>query len=164
VDQHPCSRLAQRRRQAGVTPRLVWNRHARGIVAARQDMGGEYRRISVLIADEQPLFARSLEALLGYDDRVEVVGRARDGGEAVELTKSLSPDVVLMDINMPVMDGFEATRRIRESGSEVKVIVLTGSDSRADVTRARNAGAHGYVAKARIGSDLLEAILAAASS
>jgi DNA-binding NarL/FixJ family response regulator len=127
-------------------------------------MGGEHRRISVLIADEQPLFAGSLEALLGYDDRVEVIGRARNGGEAVELTESLSPDVVLMDINMPVMDGFEATRRIRATGSGAKVIVLTGSDSRADVTRARNAGADGYVAKARIGSDLLDAILAAASS
>lgn len=127
-------------------------------------MGGEYRRISVLIADEQPLFANSLETLLRYDERVEVVGRARNGDEAVELTKSLSPDVVLMDINMPVMDGFEATRRIRASGSEVKVIVLTGSDSRADVTRARSAGADGYVAKARIVSDLLDAIVTAASS
>lgn len=127
-------------------------------------MGGENdSRIRVLIADEQPLFSRSLEALLDYDDRVEVVGRAADGRQAVELTASLTPDVVLMDINMPVMDGFEATRRIRATGSDAKVIVLTGSDSRGDLTRARNAGADGYVAKARIGSDLLEAIVAATS-
>ena len=126
-------------------------------------MGGEESRIRVLIADEQPLFAKSLEGLLGYDDRIEVVGRAGDGREAVELAASLSPDIVLMDISMPVMDGFEATRQIRASGSGAKVIVLTGSDSRGDVTRARAAGAAGYVAKARIGSDLLDAILAAVS-
>jgi DNA-binding NarL/FixJ family response regulator len=125
--------------------------------------GESENRIRVLIADEQPLFSKSLEGLLDYDDRVEVVGRAADGREAVELTASLAPDVVLMDINMPVMDGFEATRRIRATGSGAKVIVLTGSDSRGDLTRARNAGADGYVAKARIGSDLLDAILAATS-
>jgi DNA-binding NarL/FixJ family response regulator len=121
-----------------------------------------HRRIRVLIADEQPLFAKSLEAVLAYDERVEVVGRAANGREAVELTTSLTPDVVLMDINMPLMDGFEATRRIRASGSPAGVLVLTGSDSRADVVRAERAGADGFVAKARIGTDLLAAIVAAA--
>jgi DNA-binding NarL/FixJ family response regulator len=121
-----------------------------------------HRRIRVLIADEQPLFAKSLEAVLAYDERVEVVGRAANGREAVELTTSLTPDVVLMDINMPFMDGFEATRRIRASGSPAGVLVLTGSDSRADVVRAERAGADGFVAKARIGTDLLTAIIAAA--
>jgi DNA-binding NarL/FixJ family response regulator len=121
-----------------------------------------HRRIRVLIADEQPLFAKSLEAILSYDDRVEVVGRAADGREAVDFTASLSPDVVLMDIAMPVMDGFEATRLIRASGSPASVLVLTGSDSRADVVRAQKAGADGYVAKARITSDLIDAIVAAA--
>jgi DNA-binding NarL/FixJ family response regulator len=120
-----------------------------------------HRRIRVLIADEQPLFAKSLESILSYDDRVEVVGRAVDGREAVEFTASLSPDVVLMDINMPVMDGFEATRQIRASGSRASVLVLTGSDSRGDEVRARRAGAHGYVAKVRIASDLLDAIVSA---
>jgi DNA-binding NarL/FixJ family response regulator len=122
-----------------------------------------HRRIRVLIVDEQQLFAKSLEAVLAYDERVEVVSRARDGREAVELTHSLAPDVVLMDINMPVMDGFEATRQIRASGSAAKVLVLTGSDSRADVVRAERAGADGYVAKGRITSDLLDAIVAAAA-
>lgn len=123
-------------------------------------MGPDHRRIRVLIADEQPLFVRTLENLLTYDDRIEVVGRAGDGREAVELAAALSPDVVLMDLNMPVMDGFEATRRIRASGSSARVVVLTGSDSRGDVSRARNAGADGYVAKVRIATDLLEAIVA----
>jgi DNA-binding NarL/FixJ family response regulator len=121
-----------------------------------------HRRIRVLIADEATLFAKSLEAVLAYDERVEVVSRASDGREAVELTARLAPDVVLMDLNMPVMDGFEATRQIRASGSPAKVLVLTGSDSRADVVRAERAGADGYVAKARITSDLLDAIVAAA--
>jgi DNA-binding NarL/FixJ family response regulator len=121
-----------------------------------------HRRIRVLIVDEATLFARSLEAVLAYDDRVEVVSRASDGREAVELTARLAPDVVLMDLNMPVMDGFEATRQIRASGSRAKVLVLTGSDSRADVVRAERAGADGYVAKGRITSDLLAAIVAAA--
>ena len=122
-----------------------------------------HRRIRVLIADEQTLFARSLEAILSYDDRVEVVGRAADGQQAVEYTASLAPDVVLMDIAMPVMDGFEATRQIRASGAPTSVLVLTGSDSRGDVVRAQKAGADGYVAKARITSDLIDAIVAAAA-
>jgi DNA-binding NarL/FixJ family response regulator len=121
-----------------------------------------HRPIRVLIADEAALFAKSLEAVLAYDERVEVVGRAADGRDAVEQTRSLAPDVVLMDLNMPVMDGFEATRQIRASGSPASVLVLTGSDSRADVVRAEKAGAAGFVVKARITSDLIDAILAAA--
>jgi len=121
-------------------------------------------RIKVLIVDDIPETRDHLTKLLGFESDVEVVGAASGGPEAIEMANALRPDVVLMDINMPVMDGFEATRRIRATGSGAKVIVLTGSDSRADVTRARNAGADGYVAKARIGSDLLDAILAAASS
>ena len=120
--------------------------------------------IRVLIADEQPLFAKTLESILGYDDRVEVVGRAADGREAVELAASLSPHIVLMDINMPVMDGFEATRRIRAASPAVKVLMLTGSDSRADVVRAQKAGAVRYVPKARVGASLLDAIVAAAGT
>lgn len=124
-------------------------------------MPDDHLPIRVLIADEQTLFVKSLEAVLAYDERVQVIGRAGDGREAVALTASLSPDVVLMDISMPFMDGLEATRQIRASGSGASVLVLTGSDSRGDVVRARNAGADGYVAKARITTDLLDAIVAA---
>lgn len=70
--------------------------------------------VKVVIADDHGLFAEALEAILTVDGRVEVVGRARDGAQAVELAERLAPDVVLMDISMPVVDGFEATRRIRE--------------------------------------------------
>ena len=117
------------------------------------------RRIRVLIADDQRLFAEALEAILAGDDRIEVVGRAHDGKEAVKLAISLEPDVVLMDIAMPVMDGVEATKRLRRKLPEVCVLMLTGSNSREDVDRSRRAGAGAYVTKDRIASQLVEAIV-----
>src|ERR671926_1853524 len=116
-------------------------------------------RIRVLIADDHRLFAETLEALLATDDRVEVVGSARDGKEAVRLARKLGPDVILMDISMPVMDGFEATRRIRSQKEDACVLMLTGSNSRTDVDLARKAGAAGYVTKDRIAAELIEAIV-----
>jgi len=116
-------------------------------------------RIRVLIADDHRLFAETLEALLATDERIDVAGQAHDGREAVERAKRLAPDVVLMDISMPVMDGFEATRRIREDDADACVLMLTGSNSREDVDRARQAGAAGYVTKDRIAAELVDAIL-----
>ena len=115
--------------------------------------------VRVLIADDHRLFAEALEAILAADKRIEVVGQAGDGGEAVALAGALKPDVVLMDVSMPVLDGFEATREIRSGGGETRVLMLTGSNSRADVDRSRDAGAAGYVTKDRIASELVEAIL-----
>jgi DNA-binding NarL/FixJ family response regulator len=117
------------------------------------------RPLRVLIADDHRLFAEALEAILGADDRIEVVGQASDGGQAVELARSLGPDIVLMDVSMPVLDGFEATREIRESIEDVRVLMLTGSNSRADVDRSRAAGASGYVTKDRIASELVATIV-----
>jgi len=116
-------------------------------------------KIGVLIADDHRLFAETLEALLATDGRVEVVGHAHDGREAVERAVKLNPDVVLMDIDMPIMDGFEATRRIRESNAGACILMLTGSNAREDVDRARQAGAAGYVTKDRIAAELVDAIL-----
>src|ERR687883_819324 len=121
------------------------------------------RKIRVLIADDHPLFAVTLEALLATDPRIEVVGAARDGKEAVRLWRKLRPDVILMDISMPVMDGFEATRRIRRERQDACVLMLTGSNSRTDVDLARKAGAAGYVTKDRIAADLIEAIVQVAA-
>jgi len=121
------------------------------------------RKISVLIADDHRLFAETLEALLATDERIDVVGHAHDGREAVERSAKLGPDVVLMDIDMPVMDGFEATRRIREQQGTACILMLTGSNSREDVDRARQAGAAGYVTKDRIAAELVDAILEVAS-
>jgi len=117
------------------------------------------KSIRVLIADDHRLFAQALEAILASDERIEVVGHARDGTEAVELARSLEPDVILMDIAMPGMDGFEATRRIRERKGDACVLMLTGSNSRSDVDRARKAGAAGYVTKDRIAAELIDAIV-----
>jgi DNA-binding NarL/FixJ family response regulator len=116
-------------------------------------------KIRVLIADDQRLFAETLEALLTTEDRIHVVGWAGDGKEAVRLTRKLRPDVILMDISMPIMDGFEATRRIRRQWDDACVLMLTGSNARTDVDRARKAGAAGYVTKDRIPAELIEAIV-----
>ena len=118
--------------------------------------------IKVLIADDHRLFAEALEAILAAESRIEVVGRARNGAEALELTLDLEPDIVLMDISMPVMDGIEATRRIREARPKACVLILTGSNAAADVDRSRDAGAAGYVTKDRIASELVDAIVEAA--
>jgi two-component system nitrate/nitrite response regulator NarL len=115
--------------------------------------------IRVLIADDHRLFAEALEAILAGDDRIDVVGHAGDGREAVKLAHDLQPDVVLMDISMPLMDGIEAARSIRGNSSGASVLMLTGSNSRADVDRARQAGAAGYVTKDRIASELIDAIV-----
>jgi DNA-binding NarL/FixJ family response regulator len=117
------------------------------------------QRYSVLIADDHRMFAEALEAILGTDDRLEVAGHASDGAEAVRLALRQRPDVILMDIAMPVMDGLQATKQIRQQWPTACVLMLTGSNSRSDVDRAREAGAAGYVTKERIAAELIEAIL-----
>ena len=116
------------------------------------------KSIRVLIVDDHRLFAQALEAILATDERIDVAGHARDGAEAVTLANSLDPDVILMDIAMPGMDGFEATEEIRKRKEDACVLVLTGSNSRTDVDRARKAGAAGYVTKDRIAAELIDAI------
>jgi DNA-binding NarL/FixJ family response regulator len=115
--------------------------------------------IRVLIADDHRLFAEALEAILGGDERIAVVGHAADGEQAVRLAVELDPDVVLMDISMPVMDGIEAAEAIRSGDERASILMLTGSNSRADVDRARQAGAAGYVTKDRIAAELIDAIV-----
>jgi DNA-binding NarL/FixJ family response regulator len=124
-------------------------------------MGGTDKpnaRIRVLVADDQPIFTKMLEAVLAGDDRVEVVGHAANGQQALELAAELAPDVILMDISMPVMDGLEATRRLAEVAPSARVLMLTESGLPGDVMRARKAGAAGYVPKTRIASGLSDAI------
>jgi DNA-binding NarL/FixJ family response regulator len=115
-------------------------------------------KIRVLIADDHRLFAEALEAILAAEPEMEVVGRARNGEEAVEQALTLKPDVILMDIAMPGVDGVEATKLIRQQQHDACVLMLTGSNSRADVARAREAGAAAYVTKDRIAAQLIEAI------
>jgi two-component system, NarL family, nitrate/nitrite response regulator NarL len=117
------------------------------------------RPVRVLIADDEPLFVETVEALLAGDERVEVVGTAANGKQAVELATALTPDVTLMDISMPILDGIEATRRIRERFPNACVLVLTGSSISADVDRARQAGVAAFLTKDRLGTQLVNAIL-----
>jgi DNA-binding NarL/FixJ family response regulator len=115
--------------------------------------------VRVLIADDHRMFAEALEAILTTDNRIEIAGHAADGAEAVRLALTHRPDVILMDIAMPVMDGLHATKQIRKHWPTACVLMLTGSNSRTDVDRAREAGAAGYVTKERIAAELIDAIL-----
>ena len=115
--------------------------------------------ITVLIADDHRLFAEALEAILAADRRIEVLAHAADGREAVDLARQLHPDVVLMDINMPVLDGIEALQELQGNGNDSRILMLTASNARDDVDRARRAGADGYVTKDRIAAELIDAII-----
>jgi DNA-binding NarL/FixJ family response regulator len=112
-----------------------------------------------LIADDHQLFAESLGLTLNIDDRLELVGTARNGKEAVRLAQELRPDIVLMDLDMPVMDGFGATREVRRSLPNCEVIVLTASLAVEDAHRARSAGAAAYLTKGCFMRDLIDALL-----
>jgi DNA-binding NarL/FixJ family response regulator len=116
-------------------------------------------RVRVLIADDHSLFAEALQAILGSDPRIEIVALANDGRTAVDLARTLSPDVVLMDISMPNLDGFAATEELRERAPGTSVLMLTGSNARDDVDKARKSGAAGYITKDRIAGELIDAIL-----
>jgi DNA-binding NarL/FixJ family response regulator len=118
-------------------------------------------KIKVLIADDHRLFAEALAAILATDDRFEVVGQAHDGEKAVELATAEKPDVVLMDLQMPKLDGVEAAKRIKKRRKSAQVLMLTGSSSSADIARAREAGVAGYVTKDRIAAELLDSIVEA---
>ena len=123
----------------------------------------DHAEVRVLIADDHGLFVEALEAILSADGRIDVVGYAHDGQEALELSMRLRPDVVLMDISMPVLDGIEATRLITELIPAPSVLMLTGSNSKYDVDRSREAGAAGYITKDRIAAELVEAIVEVAA-
>lgn len=118
--------------------------------------------IKLLLVDDQALFREGLHTLLSVWDDLEVVGEASNGQEAIEATASLAPDVVLMDIRMPVLDGVAATRQLHARHREVKVIILTTFDDDEYVFEGLRAGAVGYLLKDVASDRLVEAIRAAA--
>lgn len=118
--------------------------------------------IRVLLVDDHQLVRAGLASLLGTADDVAVVGQAGDGAAAVERARELRPDVILMDLSMPVMDGVAATRQIVEDLPSVQVLVLTSFSDRARVDLALGAGAIGYLLKDSEPDDLLAAVRAAA--
>jgi DNA-binding NarL/FixJ family response regulator len=118
--------------------------------------------IRILLVDDQPLFREGLRTLLSIQPDFEVVGEAGNGAEALRLARSLSPAVVLMDLQMPVLDGVAATQRLREEQPECRVIVLTTFDDDELVFDGLRAGAIGYLLKDAPSDKLGEAIRSAA--
>lgn len=116
-----------------------------------------FEQLRVLIADDHRLFAESLRALLCEDERVEVVGIAQTGDEALQLATRLLPDIVLMDFSMPGLDGMEATRRINDLGLPCRVLLLTGDQDDDVAAHAHAAGAAGFVRKEQ-GADVLREV------
>jgi DNA-binding NarL/FixJ family response regulator len=110
--------------------------------------------IRVLIVDDEAPFTEVVGALLEVEQGIEVVGTAADGKQAVDL----APDVIVMDISMPVMNGLDATREIREQDPTASVLILTGSLNTAEVDKARTVGAAGYLTKDRIAGELVAEI------
>jgi CheY-like chemotaxis protein len=118
--------------------------------------------IRVLLVDDQALFREGLRTLLSMHEDIEVVGEAGNGQEALDAAAALRPDVILMDLRMPVLDGVAATRRLKDSGHPARVIVLTTFDDDETVFDGLRAGAVGYLLKDVSSDKLVEAIRAAA--
>ena len=114
--------------------------------------------IRILIADDHALLRRGLATLLGFNKDIAVVGDAKNGEEAVKAAIKLKPDVVVMDLSMPVMDGVEATRQIREALPDTHVLILTSYSTSVDVSRAMEAGASGAFVKDAEDERLVDAI------
>jgi CheY-like chemotaxis protein len=108
----------------------------------------------ILIAEDDESFLEAIALLLERDDRFIVAGRARNGQEAIERTEETAPDAVVMDIEMPVVDGVEATRRLRAAAPELPIVAVSGHDYEERVLEIRQAGADDYVRKARIAAEL----------
>ena len=114
--------------------------------------------IRVMIVDDHAILRDGIRSLLDRQERIAVVGEASNGREALARVEELQPDIVLMDIAMPVMDGLEATRRVKEENPEIKVLILTQHDSQEYVAPLLKAGASGYVLKRSGGREVVTAI------
>lgn len=122
----------------------------------------EPRRIRIVVADDHPIVREGLAAILGRQPDMEVVGEAETGREAVDLARRLAPDVVLMDLRMPDMNGVEAIAAIHKDQPGSRILVLTVYDGDQQIVRALQAGARAYLLKDTFREDLLEAVRAVA--
>jgi DNA-binding NarL/FixJ family response regulator len=120
-------------------------------------------KIRILLVDDHALMRDGIKALLSIHDDMEIVGEASEGKEAIEKTQELVPDVVVMDIAMPGMDGLEATRRLSKKNQRPRVLVLTQYENKEYIFSIIKAGAAGYVPKKALGSELVSAIRAVCS-
>jgi DNA-binding NarL/FixJ family response regulator len=119
----------------------------------------KHRRVRVLIVDDTPQVRRDLRQFLDLTGGMEVIAEAADGQEAVRLANELTPDVIVMDLEMPRMDGFEATRQIKERGPAPRIIILSVHADPENIARARSAGADEFVVKGASFKVLINAIL-----
>ena len=121
------------------------------------------KKLRVFLAEDQTILRHSLKALIANEPDLEVVGEAGDGEEAVRLVKSLRPEVVVMDVSMPRMDGVEATLAIKRACPEVKVLALTVHETKSHMRRVLQAGASGYIVKRSAAEELIQALHAVAA-
>jgi len=121
------------------------------------------KRVKVLIADDQTLFREGIKDLLENEKIIEVVGEAADGQEAVRLARKLKPDVILMDIKLPHLDGVAATRLIRKECPNTNVLILSSYEDEAHVMESIQAGANGYLSKMLPAAELVNALKAFAN-
>ncbi len=119
--------------------------------------------IRVLVADDHPVFRQGMHAILGAEPEIELVGEATDGEEAVVRALELRPDVILMDLNMPNLNGIEATRRVLEASPDTAILMLTMFEDDRSIFAAMRAGAHGYLLKGADRAKTLRAIHAVAN-
>jgi len=115
-------------------------------------------RTRILIADDHEIFRKGLRWLVESHSALEICGEAANGIEAVEMAKKLTPDVIIMDISMPYMNGLDATRQIRQQVPGSRILILSQHDSSHMLTAAFNAGASGYVTKSQVAHYLLLAL------
>jgi len=116
------------------------------------------KKISVIIADDQTLFREGIKDLLENEKNVQIVGEAADGREALRLVKKIKPNVILLDIKLPHMDGIEATRQIHKECPNTNVLILSGYEDEAHVMEAIQAGANGYLSKMLPAAELVNAL------
>jgi DNA-binding NarL/FixJ family response regulator len=126
----------------------------------RSIVRNESRRITILLADDHPLLRQALRSLLEKEDDFEIIAEAGDGKEAARLATELKPDVVIMDISMPGLDGLEATRQIKAACPQIAVLALTVHNDDQSIIEILQAGAAGYLVKSVFGDELVQAICA----
>ncbi len=121
------------------------------------------RRITILIVDDHSVVRAGIRALLGTDAGFKVVGESENGQKSVEMYRQLQPQIVLMDLRMPIQDGVEATRAIRQIDPQARIVILTTHQGDEEIHAALEAGAVGYILKNSPGDDLAAALRAVAT-
>jgi DNA-binding NarL/FixJ family response regulator len=130
-------------------------------VGVEQDASEGHRRIRILIADDHPVVRKMVRSTLEQVPRFEVCGEAHDGAEAIKEARKLRPDVVVLNLNMPVLNGFAAAREIKTTIPESAIIILSSEVDHRLIDEAKKIGVRAYVAKTKTGEELVKAIEAA---